>query len=78
MSAPELLSSAHPEKKPGEIFLTNCNGDEPDEFNQINYQTKRAGRNSYDQSGQLLSNHFPVFVWETEYNHQSKEVKIGH
>jgi hypothetical protein len=67
----------HPEQNQGEVFLANCNTDEPDEFNHIGYQTKRAGKKAYDPDSQVLSGHFPVFVSQAEYNLKHQEVKIG-
>jgi len=66
----------HPEAKPGEVFLTNCDGDEPDAFADILYQTKRAGQNAYDLHGHIIPHRFPVFVWEMEYDRRKREVKI--
>jgi hypothetical protein len=68
--------NTHPEAKPGEIFLSNCSSDEPDDFDSIGYQTKRAGFTAYDTNNQIISHMFPVFVWETEYNKVMGEVKV--
>ncbi len=73
----EKTTKPHPEQKLGEVFLTNCNADEPDDFDNIDYQSKRAGMNAYDETGQILPRHFPVFVSLAEYNIVHKEVKIG-
>ena len=72
-----ILREAHPEQKPGEVWLKDCNGAEPDEFEEIEYQTKRAGQTAYDKNGNVVPYHFPVFVWEVEHNSRQREVKIG-
>ncbi len=72
-----LPNQTHPECRPGEVFLTNCLSIEPDDFDSIGYQTKRAGQIAYDTDGHIVSGYFPVFVWEVEYNSRHKETKIG-
>lgn len=72
-----LPNQTHPECRTGEVFLTNCPNIEPDDFETIDYQTKRAGETAYDSTGQILTGHFPVFVWKTEYNLRHPEIKIG-
>ncbi len=73
----EKPTKPHPEQKLGEVFLTNCNADEPDDFDNIGYQSKRAGTTAYDETGQVILHYFPVFVFLAEYNIVNKEVKIG-
>lgn len=67
----------HPEQRRGEVFLCDCNADEPDDFANIAYQTKRAGTKSYRKDGTVQPHYFPVFVYETEYRQVHPEVKIG-
>ena len=76
----DALHVTHPEQKPGEVWLTNCNGDEPDDFDCIGYQTKRAGQRAYDKDGKVVSRCFPVFVSTAEYNKvmDGVKVEIGH
>ncbi|KKT79299.1 MAG: hypothetical protein UW75_C0018G0004 [Parcubacteria group bacterium GW2011_GWF2_44_8] len=76
-----ILMESHPEQKPGEVWLTNCDGDEPDDFDCIGYQTKRAGQRAYDKDGKVVSRCFPVFVSTAEYNKvmgDVNKVEIGH
>ena len=70
-------SQNHPELRKDETFLKNCYNGEPDEFDQIDFQTKRAGCNAYSESGRFLQHHFPVFVSTTEYDRLKREVKVG-
>ncbi len=67
----------HPEAKPGEVFLKNCNRDEPDIYADIPYKTKRTGKNAYDRDYNVIPNCFPVFVWEMEHDRRTTKVKIG-
>jgi hypothetical protein len=55
----------HPELMPGEVFLTN---DNCENFDEIGYQTKRAGNVAYDIHGNVIEGLFPVFVKKSEYD----------
>jgi hypothetical protein len=77
MTEAEIPAQNHPEQKAGMVFLCNCYLDEPDEFANISYQTKVAGKIAYDPDGQVLTRHFPVFISQAEHNLRHKEVKIG-
>ena len=79
-SKAEALSK-HPEQQPGEVLLTNCSSDEPDEFANIDYQTKEAGLVAYDENYRTIPYWFPVFVSTAEYNKvmgDVNKVEIGH
>lgn len=76
-SLPDETFRPHPEAQSGEVLLCNCYADEPDEFENIDYQTKRAGKIAYDANGQVLMRYFPVFVWKVEQDNRQREVKIG-
>jgi len=70
---------AHPEAK-GRVLLKYCSSDEPDEFANIDYQTKEAGLVAYDENYRAIPYWFPVFVSPAEYNKVTGEVtvEIGH
>lgn len=53
----------HPELHGGEIFLTNANHEDYDE---IIWKTKRAGKVAFSKSGQAIPKQFPVFVQRLE------------
>lgn len=65
----EAVGGDHPEKKTGEILLTNgVQGF----FDKLPYATKRIGKVAYDLNGDklkgdLLKDCFPIFVGEAEY-----------
>ncbi len=67
---------SHPECQPGWVWLTNCDKDNPDDFEAIGYQTKITGKVAYDINGKEVPGLFPVFVRESEYNTRP-ETKIG-
>ena len=54
----------HPERLPGEIFLTNVQKDS--DFWKIGWKTKRKGQCAYDVLGRLVLDFYPVFVKEEE------------
>ena len=56
----------HPEKLPGEVFLTNADSDTLDYH--IGWKTKRKGKTAYDIYNKPLNYHdfFPVFVQRNE------------
>lgn len=72
-----LPAQDHPELQRGEVFLCDCSADEPDDFANIEYQTKRAGVTSYWPDRSVKKHYFPVFVYEIEYRKIHLEVKIG-
>jgi len=59
-----MANKQHPELRDGEIFLENCYS----HYDRIGWQSKRAGQQAYDNSGNAISAAlcFPVFVRESE------------
>jgi hypothetical protein len=54
----------HPEAKPGETFLTNCSCEE--DYDEIEWLSKRRGASAYDITGRLIPGYVPVFVHTSE------------
>ncbi len=72
----DIEFKTHPECQPGEVFLINCSISEPDEYDDIDYATRRAGNTSYDDRGEKLSGYFPVFVLKAEYKFRYSKNEI--
>jgi len=54
----------HPEQKPGERFLINL---KPEDYQHIEWETKRAGKYALDFEGKIVKGLFPVFMQESEW-----------
>ena len=74
----DLPPQNHPEQRPGEVLLTNWDRNNSKGPDITGYQNIRSGSIAYDESGQEIQDHFPVFVPLAEYNIVNKETKIGH
>ena len=77
MNDTQLPPQNHPEQRKDETFLQNCYSGEPDQFADIEFQTKRAGKLAYDIFGVVQLHFFPVFVLTTEYDRLKREVQVG-
>jgi len=68
----EKKEIVHPELKDDEVFLTNVFDPRGiflygrNQFNNINYKTKRLGKIAYNENGKKNEQMFPVFIkkWE--------------
>jgi hypothetical protein len=62
-----ISDNDHPELSPGELFLGNFYADEPDDYEMVTWQTKRAGKQAYSVDQKPLPPYYyPVFVWREE------------
>ena len=71
-----MLRLGHPELQAGEMYLTNCYDrtpfDQDDSYHEIGWKTKRRGKISYDNNGNIIADLYPVFIQIEEY-----EAKYG-
>ena len=72
-----LPAQNHPEQRPNEVFIGDVSSAVREDFESIDYQTKRQGRNSYLEDGSINPGYFPVFVWQMEFDQVHNEVKVG-
>jgi len=66
----------HPEKKAGEVFLTNAS---KGQWDQTGWKTKRAGTVALDIHGKKYSEYptkFPVFVQRSELEASKYDIEI--
>lgn len=75
-----MIERKHPETREGEMYLTNCysgifyDPNRDDEYYSIGWKTKRKGKVSYDNNGNIIVDLYPVFIQIEEY--EAKHGKV--
>jgi len=71
------MQSKHPEQREGEVFY--CNVHDREQFDKMDFETKRMGETAYSLSGKKIDQivkgggPFPVFVQESELDQKHQK-----